>query len=313
MRKRFYENASKVICASLGFINAFAIQNIANAQSWELKSSLTYEDRDTVIERLANDTTVSMNTGNVEVGKKFEIIWSRGRFPEREPVFLIISFDKPVRFTGESLYGLLPEARAAFDISWENQLARAVIPYYGRGVPKSGRVSVEPILSGTVSINWAVVGYNGCSQRIDTPNQGTNTVVVKTSGRPRIVIYDPDDLGTPTAKFVNKSGNRILEVFEGQFRLVDVASGAEILETIGSDPYFSPAGRYLVVSEGDRAGTYDVIDGSATIGNPITEKTIRQPSSYSIGLLCASLIPLQPLYAEQQHLYASLALTQNSN
>ena len=108
---------------------------------------------------------------------------------------------------------------------------------------------VEAIQSGVIGIKWAVVGYNGCGERVDTPNQGGRLVTAETSGRPQIVVNDPDDSGSPKVTYVNKDGSRHLQVFDGRFRLLDIATGAEILNEIGVDPHFSPAGRYLVENE----------------------------------------------------------------
>lgn len=231
------------------------------AKSWKLNSDLSCEARDAVIDRMASGSKVRVNASQVAVGEKFSISWWRGRFPEREPIYLMISFDQPVRFKGKALYGLLPDATAGFEISWEQNNTRAVIPFYGRGVPKSGELFIEPIQSGDIGIKWAVVGYNGCNERIDTPNQNGQTVLVDTSGKPEIVVNDPDDFGEPKVTYVNNSGTRHLQIFDGRFRLLDAATGAEILDEVGIDPHFSPAGRYVVIPEGSTGGIYDSVDG----------------------------------------------------
>ena len=104
----------KLFFALIFFIPFF---NKSHANTWELNSELSCNERDAVIECMASDTVVTVNASAVEVGEKFTITWSRGSFPEREPIYLMISFDQPVRFKGEALYGLLPDATAGFEIS----------------------------------------------------------------------------------------------------------------------------------------------------------------------------------------------------
>ncbi|WP_421906029.1 caspase family protein [Mameliella sp.] len=236
----------------------------AQAATYGLRSDLSCEARVEVTDRLAGETRVSLSDDSLDVGERLSIDWARPGFPEREPIFLMISFDRPVRLSGEGMYALLPGANAPFDISWNRDRTRAVIPYYGRGMAKSGQIEVEPLQFGPLQVDWAVLGHSGCDEHVRTPGQGSATVAIATASRPTIVVRDRVTGAAPSSILVNRDGTRHLQVFDGRFRLTDAATGAEIMELVGT-PHFSPAGRYVVLPGGDEAGIYDAVDGKRVV------------------------------------------------
>ncbi|KHQ54966.1 caspase family protein [Mameliella alba] len=236
----------------------------AQAAAYGLRSDLSCEARVEVTNRLAGGTRVSLSGNSLDVGERLSIDWARPGFPEREPIFLMVSFDRPVRLSGDGMYALLPGAKAPFDISWNRDRTRAIISYYGRGMAKSGRIAVEPLQSGPLQVDWAVLGHSGCDEHVETPGQGNATVTITTAGRPVIVVRDRVTGAAPSSTLVNRDGTRHLQVFDGRFRLTDAATGAEIMEKVGA-PHFSPAGRYVVLPGGDEAGIYDAVDGKRVV------------------------------------------------
>ncbi len=236
-----------------------------HAEDWNLRSDLGCDARAAVTDRLANESTVTLQERKIGIRERFTIEWMRPGFPEREPIFLMVSFDRPVRLAGEGVYGLLPAAEGPFGIEWDSGRTRAIIPYFGRGMPKSGVIEVEPLVSGPVEVRWAVTGHSGCASLVQTPNQGTQVVVVTTSTRPEIVVNDAVSPDRPRAVLANLDGTRLLELHARRFRLLDADSGTEILEMVGTDPHFSPAGRYVVLPSGDQAGLFDSVDGHRVV------------------------------------------------
>ncbi|ASP19455.1 caspase domain protein [Antarctobacter heliothermus] len=234
------------------------------AETFDLRSDLTCEARDAVTDRLAADTRVTISGDAVNVGGQFSLDWERPGFPEREPIFLMVSFDGPVRLSGDGMYALLPDARAPFGISWDKAQTRAVIPFFGRGMPKNGSIEVEPLLSGPLTLRWSVVGHSGCAERIGPDGQGNHVINVTTAARPEIVVKDPVSEDVPDQVLVNRDGSRHLHLFNGRFRLTDAATGAEILELVGK-PHFSPGGRYVVLPGADAAGIFDAVDGARVV------------------------------------------------
>ena len=71
-----------------------------------------------VVERLRRSASVSVSNATVAVGPdgRIPVAWETGAFPERLPVYLIVSTSSVVRFEGTGFYALTPSAEAAFDV-----------------------------------------------------------------------------------------------------------------------------------------------------------------------------------------------------
>lgn len=235
------------------------------SRRWELASGETCDGRRAIIDRLGRDMKVAFDRQDLSVGEKAVASWQRGAFPEREPVFLMLAFSEPVRLGGEAFYGLLPNARAAYDIGWSKDLTRAVVPLFGRGAPVSGAVEIQPLFAGEMTVEWTVVGYDGCGVHHSADGAGKATLRASAAGKPQIVVNDPTDLGTPKNVVVSPDGTRQIVVYEDRFRLLDTATGAELLERAGTNPLFSPTGRFVTVKTQDRRNHLDdqksIIDG----------------------------------------------------
>ncbi len=182
----------------------------------------------------------------------------------------MIAFDRPVRFAGKGFYALLPGATAAFGIEAFADATRAVIPYYGQGVPRQGDVVVRPLQAGPLHVAWAVVGHDGCRDVDTDKGSGSADIRVEATGLPEIVVKD-FAAEEPKERIYSPAGGRVIEVYDGRYRIVDEASGAEIAERPGTFPRFSPTGRYVAAYvEGDLAmEAIDTIDGKVAIASAL--------------------------------------------
>lgn len=232
---------------------------------WPLNSDATCPERREIIDRMAASTEVTLANTQTAVGEGVRITWSRGPFPEREPVFLMVSFDAPVRLGGEGVYGLMPGARAAFDIPWQGEATRAVVPYYGRGVPREGSFEVTPAAPGAMEVRWSVLGHDGCGAHLGADAR-LGTIAARAAvrpqvegGAPEIVVGTPFTAEMPLETHVSADGARHLAVHDGRWQLLDAATGAEITERVGERPRFSPTGRWVFDLTG---GYYDAVDGA---------------------------------------------------
>ncbi len=178
----------------------------------------------------------------------------------RYPAYLMLAFDAPVRFEGKGYYVLLPKATAAFGISHFFDRTRAVIPLYGQGVPQQGALRVRPLQAGMLNVQWAVVGHNHCREIVASGGRGSATILVESTGAPEIVV-NPFARKQPTERIFSPAGNRIIDVYNERYRLVDAASGSEIAERAGRHPRFSPTGRYIAAYTEDGIEILDTVDG----------------------------------------------------
>jgi hypothetical protein len=213
------------------------------------------------VPQLGADTRVDIDaSGSVAAGKPVTIGWRRGQFSDRYPAYLMVAFDGPVRFDGAGFYVLLPGARAAFGISSFADRTRAVIPYYGRGVPLDGKFAVVPLQAGTLNVEWTVVGYDGCKEIVADGGRGSVTISVGATGAPEIVVND-FAAEEPSERIYSPAAGRVVEVHDGRYRLVDEETGAEIAERVGTRPRFSPTGRFLAAYAEDGIEILDTVDG----------------------------------------------------
>lgn len=222
------------------------------------------------IEQLQQSVKIETDDTKVAVGDMVKVRWSRGDLPKhRVPVYLMISTKTPVRFKGNGFYALLPNAKAAFDIPTYKNTTRAIVPLYGKGVATSGVINIKPILAEKLELNWSVVGYTRKCGKTHASENTPIEIAVRT-GTPRIVVDDPFSLKKPKERFISPDGERILEVFEGHYRVVNKTGSVLVATRQGVKPRFTPTGRFVTAYLAEEIEAIDVLSGDVAFvtGNP---------------------------------------------
>lgn len=214
------------------------------------------------IASLRRNATVSVAAETARVGTPVRIAWSQPGEADRTAAYLMIATDKPVRLSGEGLYGLTPRAEAPFRIQRFAGLTRVVIPLYGDGVKRASSFDVTFLVPGLNTLRWDVVGHDGCRESAGEGDGRQASVTVSAGGRPSLVIGDPVDKAKPASLLLSADGARLLEVYEGRYRLLDASNGAELVERAGTEPRFSPTGRFVGAQEQDGFTVLDAVDGA---------------------------------------------------
>ncbi|MBY0297359.1 MAG: caspase family protein [Methylobacterium sp.] len=214
------------------------------------------------IAELRQGARVGVETAATHVGAPVTVRWSRSGPVPRAAVFLVVATDRPVRFSGQGLYGLTPGAEAAFRFQRFAGMTRAVIPLFGEGAARQGAFDVTILAPGAAVLHWDVVGHDGCRESAGPGAARTVAIQARPGGRPALVIGDPVDRGTPSDRFVSADGARLLEAHDGRYRLADAVNGAEIAERAGTAPRFSPTGRFVAAEEQDGIAVLDAVDGT---------------------------------------------------
>ncbi len=215
------------------------------------------------IPEVAAGTSVTVpEGGTLEASAPFTIGWQRPSFRDRFPVYIMVAFDQPVRFSGEGYYGLLPGAEAPFQISAFAGQTRAVIPLYGRGVPSEGAFAVRPLRAGRLTVSWRVVGSDTCNEIATEAGGGSRSFDVEAVGTPRIVVADTFSLQQPGERVVSPDGATLMEIYDGRYRLLEASGGGQIAEGAGQHPRYSPTGRFLAVLSDDGMDVIDTVDGA---------------------------------------------------
>lgn len=212
------------------------------------------------LDRLRRSLAVRLPDGPKAAADELRAIaWQTEGRPPAGPAYLMLASEGPVRFRGEGFYVLTPGAAAPFRLrQFENQ-TRAVIPLHVDQAPHSGRLEVRALAAGSLKVSAAIVAFTACGENADPHPVGLDLQVEP--GAAEIVIADRFGLALPDQVIGSPDGTRRLEVFGQRYRLVDRAKGAILVDSIGTEPRFSPTGRFVAVRAADRYELRDAIDG----------------------------------------------------
>ena len=235
----------------------------AGAQS----SGGTCDAERAALERLKSGLSVAMPSETATAGKAATLQWSSDSVDTSVVAYLVISSNKPVRFTGKGFLALAPDSVAPFGIETAADKPRAVVALHSRGAGRGGTVSVLSILSGTMELDTTLVGYlRACKQELVLQTWKSRLTV--DPARPEIVLEDPvaDNIYD---RYINVAVlAREIRFNDDRFAIIDSATGGEILEREGREVALSPTQRFIGVRANKTIDVIDLIDGAkvATLG-----------------------------------------------
>jgi hypothetical protein len=180
------------------------------------------------------------------------------------PVFLAIETPPEVRFEGKNFIPFVKGQKPRFGLVGDGRNLAAVVPLhrFARDVPGSGEIGLKPYRAGSFQFRWSVVSSGPCGNHVlNAPQTLAATVGV---GKPEVVVQDRFDVGKPIKRIRADSGRYDLLVYKDRYEVHDVATGARILRREGTDPNFSPTGRFVAALQretGQFGGIgFDVLD-----------------------------------------------------
>jgi len=251
------------------------------------------------LERLVAGVRVSMNAPpDLKAGGTIDFSWTAPeRFPLKVPVYLVIAVPGEVRFVAPALVeppkpaddtaeanpapqlpgfiALPPKARGPLGIAFGQESSRALIPLYQPASKLSGSAGVRVFDAGPLPVAVNLVARTACGERVISANYGGSLTVKP--GTPEIVVQDPFDIEQPKQILLSNSGRYRIHIFDGRYRVFDIATGAKLVDRAGHDPNFSPTSRYVVATIGDKGSwTYEVID-------LVSREVVAQPAGQFIG------------------------------
>ena len=241
-------------------------QNVNDIRSTSASFGGSCEAEQSYIEAQQQSITLNASASEIGAGDAVTLDWQGAGRKQRIPLYLVVATDHPIRFDGDGFVPLTPGAQAPFDIKTFKNKSRAIVPFASQQSKSSGQIKVLPLLAGKMKLEWSVVGYlRQCRQEL--PGKASNIdVTVKSFGAPSIVLDHTGELEEPKSRIAAPKGapfpNRIIEVHEERYRLIDGLTGAEIVERAGREPRFSPTGRFLAVRNGNGFELVDVADGA---------------------------------------------------
>ncbi len=150
-------------------------------------------------------------------------------------------------------------ARAPLDLAFGAGKTRLLVPLYQPGSKLAGSVDVRVFDAGTLALEAVVVAKTACGER--NLGETVRREIEVAPGAPQIVVQDPFDIDIPKRIVISNSGRYRLHVFEGRYRVFEIATGAKLVDRAGHSPNFSPTSRFVVADIGDADGReLEVID-----------------------------------------------------
>jgi hypothetical protein len=215
-------------------------------------------------------------------GGTLHVAWrAASRFPPKTPVFVAVAIPGEVRIEAPPLVkpkqdtqpgqadnpppdlpGVLAlpgAARAPLDIAFGAGKTRLLVPLYQPGGKLAGAMDVRVFDAGALALEAVVVAKTACGER--SLGDTIRREIEVAPGAPEIVVQDPFDIDVPRRVIISNSGRYRLHVFEGRYRVFEIATGAKLVDRAGHSPNFSPTSRFVVADIGDADGRdLEVID-----------------------------------------------------
>jgi hypothetical protein len=210
----------------------------------------------------------------MRAGETFQFSWRAAEaFSPATPVYAVLAIPGDARFevppapanntdAGATLPGFLglpPSSRAPLGLKLGEGQTRAIIPLHQPGSRLGGSFAVRALEAGPISVQAAIVAATSCGERVIGGEARAQVDVLP--GAPEIVVQDPFDIETPKRAIASNSGRYLAQVFDGRYRVFDVATGAKLVDRAGHNPNFSPTSRFVIADIGDADGLdFEVID-----------------------------------------------------
>jgi len=214
---------------------------------------------------LADSLSVRMETpSHPRVGDAIKILWKQNKSERPKlPMYLIVLTPAASRFSGGGFIALNARAKGLHGITYGEDKVRAFAPIYRNIDPTEGEISIIPYGAGRQSISWAIVSAGDCGEQAYGKTEKTIEVI---AGPPEIIVQDRYTTETPIKRIRSPTGAHEIRVFKERYEVYDLHTGAKILDRAGTDPNFSPTGRF-VASRGE-SGVIDLLTGKqvASIG-----------------------------------------------
>ena len=241
------------------------IEVVPDPREAELQAAGSCAAEDALLRDLAKSVAVSFDApNNLAVGEAITVNWTRGntKFLRSRPVHLVFAMPDWVRFEGRDLIALPAGARAPAAVAFGAERMRVFVPLHMLGMPEAATFKIKPYRAGPLMVEHAVIAKTGCGERI--VGRGPQRDFTVEAGRPEIVIQDFFTLEKPDRTIVSNSSRYRLEVFARSYRVIDIASGAKIVDRVGLNPNFSPTSRFVAAlrgeSDNDTGGGMELFD-----------------------------------------------------
>lgn len=198
---------------------------------------------------------------SAEVGRRLAVEWGGNSLQARVPVWLMVSADQPVRFSGRGFFSLGPEAPNPFGLQTGTGKTRALVALWARGAGPSGRIEIEPLLTRELNLKVQLVAfYRRCNSEAVLGTQ--DYALHPAPGGARIVVNNEIGRASYTHRITLPKWNRRIDFNATRLLITALSDGTEILERAGRDLSLSPTQRFMTAVTDEGTLVLDLIDGA---------------------------------------------------
>lgn len=214
-----------------------------------------------VANALSQDLSWQIKAADPRVGAPIEVEWTGNTIDHRMPIWLVVSANQPIRFSGAGSMTLGPESPNPLGIKSALGQTRAMVLLQSRGVGKEGTIAFEPLRALPMNVTVAVVAYlRQCKEEVLLKSEAT-TLNVR-PGVATVVLDTKDGRAVYTHEIdIPRHGRRLL-LNETSFLLIDREKDTEVVRRGGRDLAISPTHRFITARQGETLEIIDLLDGA---------------------------------------------------
>jgi hypothetical protein len=187
------------------------------------------------------------------------------------PLYLVFSLPERVRFRGTKFLALPPGPDGPFGIRYQSRRARALVPLHPGSATWGGEIDLHILQAGELTLDWALVEVPmerpaagdrprvARGQWVIVPGSDASRAFHVRLGPPSVVIQDHFASDRPAETVHSRSGELVLEVYPGRYRVLERRTGNLVVEGDGVRPNFSPTSRFLGAYR-DGYSKLDIVD-----------------------------------------------------
>ena len=205
----------------------------------------------------------------VRVGDPIKVVWTRSDTARPGgPLYLVLTAPADVRFAGTGFMALSADAKAPQNFAYGGKTARALVSFHRPSdTAKSGDISVLPYRRGAQTIGWSLVTAGPCGEQMLARAEKAIEVA---PGSPEIVVQDRFATSAPLSRIASPVGTHEVLVFKDRYEVFEIATGSRIFSRAGTEPNFSPTGRFVTANRKavEKIEITDLVSGLVTAETP---------------------------------------------
>ncbi len=172
---------------------------------------------------------------------------------------IVISPPNTVRLKGAGFIVVPPGQTMPFGVNLEGDRFRVVFPLYVPEAQPTGSVTFRPLQAGSFHLTVSHITVTAAGELRAKELLFDQTHDLKDRA-PVIIVEDRFTAPKPDVKFFSPSGQHELWVYKDRFDVFNRESAGLIFSLVGTNPTFSPTGRFITYDDGRNTVVIDILD-----------------------------------------------------